>query len=455
MIKLDLTNALKEEELLGLSELTIGSHRKLHEKTGKGAEMLGWLDWPLNYDKEEFGKIKESAQFIKDNCEIFLVIGIGGSYLGARAGIEMLSHSFNGFLSKEKRKAPIILFAGINLSSSYHHDLLEIIEDKDICVNVVSKSGTTTEPAVAFRFIRELMEKKYGNDGAAKRIFATTDKRKGTLKKLADEKGYTTFVVPDDMGGRYSVLSAVGMLPIAAAGIDIDEVMQGAADAYLKYAEPNLAKNECYQYAAARYFMYKNMGKKIEILVNYEPKLHYFAEWWKQLFGESEGKEGKGIFPTAVDFTTDLHSLGQLIQQGERNIFETVLNVLNPAKDMELPYDPQNSDGLNFLAGKTLNYINTKAFEGTLVAHTDAGVPNIVITLEEISPYCFGEMVYFFEKACGMSGYHLDVNPFDQPGVEAYKNNMYALLGKPGYEELKNELEMRLKNDERYYIEEK
>ena len=420
------------------------AHDMLHNKTGAGNDFLGWVDLPLNYDKEEFARIKKSAEKIKSDSDVLVVIGIGGSYLGARAAIEMLSHSFYNMLSKDKRKTPEIYFVGNNISSTYVTDLLELIEGKEVSVNVISKSGTTTEPAVAFRIFKEYLETKYGKDEAKNRIYATTDKERGALKKLADEEGYESFVIPDDVGGRFSVLTAVGLLPIAVCGADIDKIMQGALDAYNLYKDFDFKNNDCYRYAAARNALY-NKNKTIEIMVNYEPSLHFFTEWWKQLYGESEGKDQKGIFPAGVDFTTDLHSMGQYIQDGLRNLFETIIHVGKAKKSIVIKEDKDNVDGLNFLAGKEMDFVNNKAFEGTLLAHTDGGVPNLIIDVPELTEYYFGSMVYFFEKACGISGYLLAVNPFDQPGVESYKKNMFALLGKPGYEEQKSELEARLK----------
>ncbi|MBZ4646390.1 MAG: glucose-6-phosphate isomerase [Clostridia bacterium] len=445
-IAFDYSKALhfvKEHELSYMEEAIKLAHTMLHNKSGAGNDFLGWVDLPNAYDREEFSRIKAAAEKIKSDSDALVVIGIGGSYLGARAAIEMLGHSFYNFLPQSKRKTPAIYYAGNNISSTYLSDLLELLEDKDISVNVISKSGTTTEPAIAFRVFRELLEKKYGKDGARKRIYATTDKARGALKKLADEEGYETFVIPDDVGGRYSVLTAVGLLPIAVSGADIDKIMQGAADACSEYATVSLNENGCYQYAAIRNILYRK-GKTTELIVNYEPALHYFAEWWKQLYGESEGKDKKGIFPAAVDFSTDLHSMGQYIQEGLRNIFETVLNVENARKNIILTEDKENIDGLNFLAGKTMDFVNKKAFEGTLLAHTDGEIPNLVLNIPQLDEYYFGNMVYFFEKACGISGYLLGVNPFDQPGVEAYKKNMFALLGKPGFEKEKEILEKRL-----------
>ena len=445
-ISLDLSKLspyVSEHEISYMAEMVKSAHNTLHNKTGAGSDFLGWLDLPVNYDKEEFERIKKAAEKIRNDSDALIVIGIGGSYLGARAAIEMLNHSFYNMLSKEKRKSPLIFYVGNNISSTYMADLLDAIEGMDISVNVISKSGTTTEPALAFRIFKDYMEKKYGKEEAKGRIFATTDKAKGALKNLADTEGYETFVIPDDVGGRYSVLTAVGLLPIAVSGINIDEMMQGAADAREAYATADLASNDCYKYAAARNVLY-NKGKAIEILVNYEPALHYFSEWWKQLYGESEGKDNKGLYPASVDFSTDLHSMGQYIQEGRRNIFETVINTEKPRREVVVESSEENIDGLNFLAGKTMDFVNKKAFQGTLLAHNDGGVPNIVVNVPEISPYYFGYMVYFFEKACGISAYLLGINPFDQPGVEAYKKNMFALLGKPGYENLKAELESRL-----------
>ncbi len=433
-----------EQELVNMEAMVKCAHNTLINGTGAGNDFLGWLDLPVNYDKNEFERIKNAAEKIKKNSDALIVIGIGGSYLGPRAAIEMLNSNFYNVLGKNKRETPQVFFVGNNISSTYLADLLDAIEGLDISVNVISKSGTTTEPAIAFRVFKDYMEKKYGVDGAKERIFATTDKSKGALKSLADEMGYETFVIPDDVGGRFSVLTAVGLLPIAVAGISIDEMMQGAADAREAYATDDFMNNDCYKYAAMRNILY-NKGKDVEILVNYEPGLHYFNEWWKQLFGESEGKDQKGIFPAAVDFSTDLHSMGQFIQEGNRILFETVLNVEKAKREVSIEEVDGNLDGLNFLAGKTIDFVNKQAFNGTLLAHNDGGVPNMVLNIPELSPYYFGYMVYFFEKACGISGYLLGVNPFDQPGVEAYKKNMFALLGKPGFEELKAELEAKLK----------
>lgn len=442
----DLTKAssfLNEQEITNMKEIVEVAHKKLHEGTGAGNDFLGWINLPEEYDKEEFARIKDAAKKIQLNSEILVVIGIGGSYLGARAAIEMLSSNFHNSICQKHRKGPKIFYVGNNISSTYMHDLLQAIEGKDISVNIISKSGTTTEPAIAFRILKEYMEKKYGKEEARERIYATTDAKRGALKGLADKEGYETFVIPDSVGGRFSVLTAVGLLPIAAAGIDIDEMMAGANSGRVEYANPNLSENPCYQYAAARNALY-NKGKAVEILVNYEPNLHYFGEWWKQLYGESEGKDNKSLFPAAVDFSTDLHSMGQFIQQGKRNIIETVITVEKPRYEVTIEATEDNVDGLNFLAGKTMDFVNKKAFEGTLLAHNDGGVPNLLVSVPELSPFYFGKLVYFFEKAVGISGYILGVNPFDQPGVELYKKNMFALLGKPGYEDLKEDLEKRL-----------
>lgn len=445
-VKFDYSKALTfvgQHEIDYLTDSVRLAHEQLHNGTGAGSDYLGWIDLPSNYDKEEFARIQKAAEKIKSDSEVLIVIGIGGSYLGARAAIEMLSNSFYNIQSKEQRKTPQVLFAGNNISSTYVTHLLQLLEGRDWSINVISKSGTTTEPAIAFRIFRAALEKKYGKEEARKRIYATTDREKGALKKLSNEEGYESFIIPDDVGGRYSVLTAVGLLPIAAAGIDIAAMMQGAADASKEYSNPNLAENEAYQYAAARNALYRK-GKVTEILVNYEPSLHFVSEWWKQLFGESEGKDYKGIYPASVDFSTDLHSMGQFIQEGNRNIFETVIQVKEVAEQITIEHDEADLDGLNFLTGKTMDFVNKKAFEGTLLAHTDGQVPNLIVNVADMTPYSFGYLVYFFEKACGISGYLLGVNPFDQPGVEAYKKNMFALLGKPGFEKEKAELEARL-----------
>lgn len=445
-VQFDYSKALTfigQHEIDYMAESVRLAHEQLHNGTGTGSDYLGWIDLPTNYDKEEFARIQKAAEKIKSDSEVLIVIGIGGSYLGARAAIEALSHSFYNILPKEQRKTPQVLFAGNNISSTYVTHLLQLVEGRDWSINVISKSGTTTEPAIAFRVFRAALEKQYGKEEARKRIYATTDSEKGALKKLSSEEGYESFIIPDDVGGRYSVLTAVGLLPIAAAGINIESIMQGAADASKEYSNPNLAENEAYQYAAARNALYRK-GKATEILVNYEPSLHFVSEWWKQLFGESEGKDFKGIFPAAVDFSTDLHSMGQFIQEGNRNIFETVIQVREVAEHISIEHDDADLDGLNFLTGKTMDFVNKKAFEGTLLAHTDGQVPNFIVNIADMTPYTFGYLVYFFEKACGISGYLLGVNPFDQPGVEAYKKNMFALLGKPGFEKEKAELEARL-----------
>jgi len=431
------------KELDNMEEFVQAAHTMLHNKTGAGSDFLGWIDLPENYNKEEYVRIQKSAEKIRNDSDVLLVIGIGGSYLGARAALEMLNHSFQDIRTKEDRNAPHIIFVGHHLSSDYINDLFDILQDKDISINVISKSGTTTEPAIAFRIFRNYLEEKYGTEGAKKRIYATTDKEKGALKKSADEAGYETFVIPDDVGGRYSVLTAVGLLPIAVSGVSTDDMLQGAKDAMKELDEPVLKSNPAYQYAAIRNILY-NKGKVTELLINYSPKLTYFAEWWKQLFGESEGKDQKGIYPSSANFTTDLHSLGQYIQEGRRNIFETVLHVNRSQRNLTVDTEENNSDGLNYLAGKTVHEINDKAFQGTMLAHTDGNVPNLIVDVPELDAYTFGYLVYFFEKACAMSGYLLGVNPFDQPGVEAYKKNMFALLGKPGFEQEKEVLEKRL-----------
>ncbi|MDQ0255848.1 glucose-6-phosphate isomerase [Evansella vedderi] len=434
---------ISQHEVDYMGSLVTAAHEALHNGSGAGNDFLGWVDLPVNYDKEEFSRIKKASEKIKADSDILLVIGIGGSYLGARAAIEALQHSFYNVLDKESRQTPQVFFVGNNISSTYVKHLLEVIEGKDVSINVISKSGTTTEPAIAFRIFRDYLEKKYGVEEARNRIYATTDKEKGALKTLATDEGYESFVIPDDVGGRFSVLTAVGLLPIAVSGLDIDAMMQGAADAREAYSNPNLAENEAYQYAAVRNALY-NKGKTIELMVNYEPSLHFVSEWWKQLYGESEGKDGKGIYPASVDFSTDLHSMGQYVQDGRRELFETVLNVGKVAEEVTIEEAANDLDGLNYLAGKTMDFVNKKAFEGTLLAHLDGGVPNLIVNVPEMNEYHFGYLVYFFEKACAISGYLLGVNPFDQPGVEAYKKNMFALLGKPGFEEEKAKLEARL-----------
>ncbi len=432
-VKLDYKNSgITDKEIMKYKEKVIKIHNEFNENANDENAFLGWLHLPTNYDKKEFERIKKAAKRINKTSEIFVVIGIGGSYLGARAVIQSLTNTFYNVLDKKKRKAPQILYAGNNMSSDYLQDLIDYIGDKEISINVISKSGTTTEPAIAFRIFREILETKYGIEEARKRIYVTTDKQKGALRKLAEEEGYETFVIPDNIGGRYSVLTAVGLLPIATAGIDIEKLMKGAAYAEDKYSDGNLKYNDCYKYAVIRNILYK-LYKNTEILVNYEPKLHYFTEWWKQLFGESEGKDQLGIFPTGVDFTTDLHSMGQYIQQGRRNLFETVINVIEPKSDIIIKEDEDNIDGLNFLDGKTVSFVNKKAMEGTIEAHVEGDVPNILLNLDRLDEETIGHLIYFFEKACAMSGKILGVNPFDQPGVEAYKKKMFKLLGKPGY----------------------
>ncbi|MCI8388671.1 MAG: glucose-6-phosphate isomerase [Clostridiales bacterium] len=431
---------LAEEDIKGIEPTVKTAIAQVKAKNGLGSDFLGWVDLPVDYDKEEFARIKAAAAKIQKTCDILVVIGIGGSYLGARAAIEFVkSPSYN----EKKKDTPSVYFAGNNICSSALAELLEICEGKDICVNVISKSGTTTEPAVAFRIFRELLEEKYGEDGARERIFVTTDKARGTLKKFATDKGYETFVVPDDIGGRYSVLTAVGLLPIAAAGCDIDAMMKGAAAAREAYASDDIESNDAAKYAALRNLMYRK-GKTTEILVSYEHAMLMMNEWWKQLYGESEGKDNMGIYPSSVVFSTDLHSLGQYIQEGRRNLFETVVNIKKSNHTVVIPNDPNNIDGLNFLSGKELHSVNNAAMNATLLAHVDGGVPNIMLELDDRSEFSFGYMVYFFELACAISGYVLGVNPFNQPGVEAYKKNMYALLGKPGYEAEKAALEERM-----------
>lgn len=432
-ISLNLENSgITQKNIMEYKEQVENIHKDLHRRANDEKDFVGWLELPTNYDKEEFKRIKKSAKKIENESDILIVIGIGGSYLGARAVIETLTSSFNNILQNSQRKYPQILYVGNNLSPNYINELIEYIGDKDFSINVISKSGTTTEPAIAFRIFREILENKYGIDEARSRIYATTDKEKGALKTLAQNEGYEQFVVPDNVGGRYSVLTAVGLLPIATAGIDIDKLMEGARIAKERYDDSNLKYNECYKYAVARNILY-NSNKDIEILVNYEPKMHYFTEWWKQLFGESEGKDKKGIFPTGVENTTDLHSMGQYIQEGRRNLFETVISIEEPKSDITINPDDDNLDGLNYLAGKTLDYVNKKAMEGTIKAHVTGEVPNIMISMKQLDEENLGELIYFFEKACAMSGMILGVNPFNQPGVEEYKKNMFKLLEKPGY----------------------
>lgn len=436
-------NFFNEDELKQIKPYVELANEVLTSKTGAGNDFLGWVDLPETYDKDEFDRIKKAAEKIKNDSEVLVVIGIGGSYLGAKAAIEFLSHSFYNNLPKDKRKTPEIYFAGTNMSGVYLQHLIDVVGDRDFSVNVISKSGTTTEPAIAFRVFKKMLEEKYGKEEAAKRIYATTDKAKGALKTLATAEGYETFVVPDNVGGRFSVLTAVGLLPIAAAGIDIDDLMAGAKDAMNDFANKNMDENQALQYAAVRNILHRK-GKDLELMVNYEPRVHYLAEWWKQLFGESEGKEGKGLYPTSADFSADLHSLGQYIQQGQRLFFETVVSIGKPEVEFVIESDKENLDGLNFIAGKTLDYVNKKATDGVILAHVDGNVPNLGINIPEVTPYHLGYTFYFFEKACGVSGYLLGVNPFNQPGVEAYKKNMFALLGKPGYEEAGKELEKKL-----------
>ncbi len=410
----------------------------LNSKKGAGSDFLGWMDYPNRISKNEIEKIKQAAKKIQNDSEVLIVIGIGGSYLGAKAVITALTHTFHNELDQEKRKAPKIYFAGQNISPTYLKHLLDITKDKELSVNVISKSGTTTECAIAFRFFKNVLIEKYGKEKASQRIYVTTDAKRGALKTMADDEGYTSFVIPDDVGGRYSVHTPVGLLPIAAAGIDIDAFLSGAKDGILEFSKHDLS-NPCYQYAAIRNILY-NKGNLIEILVNYEPNLHYISEWWKQLFGESEGKDLKGIFPVSVNFSTDLHSMGQMIQEGKRNLFETIINVENLDVDLAIPGDKDDLDELNYLQGKGMNYVNQQAFKGTLFAHLDGHVPNLMINLPEISAYSIGKLIYFFEKSCALSGYVLGVNPFDQPGVESYKRNMFGLLKKPGFEEIGEEL---------------
>ena len=436
-IKVNFDNVdVTEKNIMKYAEEVEKIHDELHKKANDPKEFLGWMELPTNYDKKEFEKIKKSAKKIQDNSDVLVIIGIGGSYLGARAVIEALTHTFYAYLPKEQRKTPQILYVGNNLNPNYINDIIDLIGNRDFSINVISKSGTTTEPAIAFRIFREILENKYGLKEAQKRIFVTTDKKKGALKQLADTEKYTTFVIPDNIGGRYSVLTAVGLLPIAVAGIDITKLMNGARFAQEKYVDKSLKYNDCYKYAVIRNLLYKN-SKNIEILVSYEPKLHYMIEWWKQLFAESEGKDGKGIFPTGAEFTTDLHSIGQYIQEGRRNLFETVINIEKSKNDIEIKEDADNLDGLNYIAGKKLDYVNKKAMEGTISAHVDGGVPNIVINMSELNEETLGHLIYFFELAVAMSGNLIGVNPFNQPGVEKYKTNMFKLLKKPGYEDKK------------------
>ncbi len=435
-----LNDFITDGDYAAISDEIKAAHKTLHEKTGAGSDFLGWVDLPENYDKEEFARIQKAAEKICSDSEVLIVIGIGGSYLGARAAIEFCTSQNYNLLCKN---TPQIFFSGNSISSSSLRELVTLCEGRDFSVNVISKSGTTTEPAISFRIFRELLEKKYGKEEAAKRIYVTTDKEKGTLKALSDEEGYETFVVPDDVGGRYSVLTAVGLLPIAAAGIDIEKMMNGANDARKAFVSDDLHQNDCYKYAAIRNILYRK-GKSVEMMVAYEPDYTMMNEWFKQLFGESEGKGGKGLFPASAVFSTDLHSMGQFIQEGSRVMFETAVVFGKPKAETVIEPEESNADGLNFLAGKTMAYVNRKAFEGTVLAHVDGGVPNAVLEIDEMDAYNFGYLVYFLEKACAVSGYTLGVNPFDQPGVESYKRNMFALLGKPGYEEMTKALEARL-----------
>lgn len=445
-IQFDYTKASSffgSHELEYLQDQVTIADKTLRDGTGPGGDFTGWIEWPENYDKEEFDRIKATAKKIQNDSDVLVVIGIGGSYLGARAAIEFLNHSFYNVQTKEDRKTPQVFFAGNSISSTYLSDLIEVIGDRDFSINMISKSGTTTEPAIAFRVFKELLIKKYGKEEAGKRIYSTTDKERGAAKHEANVEGYETFVIPDDIGGRFTVLTAVGLLPIAVSGADIDALMAGAKDAQHAYASSDLTKNEAYQYAAVRNLLYRK-GKVTELLINYEPGMQYFSEWWKQLYGESEGKDQKGIFPASANFSTDLHSLGQYIQDGRRNIFETVIKVEQARKNLTIPELGEDLDGLKYLETKEIDFVNTKAFQGTLLAHTDGDVPNLLLTIPKMDEYTLGYMVYFFEIAVGVSGYLNGVNPFDQPGVEAYKDNMFALLGKPGYEELAEELNKRL-----------
>ncbi len=434
---------IKDHEVESMKKLAMDAKELLVSKSGAGNDFLGWIDLPVCYDKEEFARIKKAAAKIQGDSEVLLVIGIGGSYLGARAAIEFLRHSFYNTVSREIRKTPEIYFVGNSISSTYIRHLMDVIGDRDFSINMISKSGTTTEPAIAFRVFKEMMEKKYGKEEAAKRIYATTDKSRGSLKNLATEEGYESFVVPDDVGGRFSVLTAVGLLPIAVSGADIDQLMEGAQAGRKAALEAPFEENDALQYAALRNILLRK-GKMIEILANYEPCVHYVSEWWKQLYGESEGKDQRGIFPASVDLTTDLHSMGQFIQDGARIMFETVINIETSREEIILQKEPVDLDGLNYLAGKSVDFVNKSAMNGTILAHTDGQVPNLMVKVPEVSEYFLGQLFYFFEFACGVSGYLLGVNPFNQPGVESYKKNMFALLGKPGYEQQREELLKRL-----------
>ena len=434
---------VRAEELENMKSAVMCAKDVLVGKTGAGNDFLGWIDLPVDYDKEEFARIKKAAEKIQNDSDVLLVVGIGGSYLGARAAIEFLSHSFYNVLPKGKRKTPEIYFVGNSISSKYIQDLKDVLEGKDFSVNIISKSGTTTEPAIAFRVFKKMLIEKYGKEEANKRIYATTDRAKGALKNLANEEGYESFVVPDDVGGRFSVLTAVGLLPIAVSGADIDKLMEGAANGRRKALELPYEENGALLYAAVRNILLRK-GKQVEIAANYEPSLHYVSEWWKQLYGESEGKDQRGIFPAAVDLTTDLHSMGQFIQDGAKIMFETVLNVESSPAEVFLEEEDVDTDGMNYLAGKSVDFVNKSAMNGTILAHTDGNVPNLMVNIPEQNEFCLGELFYFFEFACGISGYLLGVNPFNQPGVESYKRNMFALLGKPGYEEAREELLKRL-----------
>ncbi len=434
---------ISEHEIESMKKIAENAKAELLGREGAGNDFLGWIDLPVDYDKEEFARIKNAAKKIQGDSEVLLVIGIGGSYLGARAAIEFLRHNFYNMVSKEVRKTPEIYYVGNSISSTYLKHLMDVIGERDFSVNIISKSGTTTEPAIAFRIFKEMLEKKYGKEEAAKRIYATTDKARGALKNLATEEGYETFVVPDDVGGRFSVLTAVGLLPIAVSGADIDKLMEGAADARENALNAPYEENDAVLYAAIRNILHRK-GKAVEILANYEPSLHYVSEWWKQLYGESEGKDQKGIFPASVDLTTDLHSMGQFIQDGSRILYETVLNVEESAEELIIQEEPVDLDGLNYLKGKTVDFVNKSAMNGTMLAHTDGNVPNLVVNIPKQDEFTLGQLFYFFEFACGVSGYILGVNPFNQPGVESYKKNMFALLGKPGYEKEREELLKRL-----------
>lgn len=451
MLKLNLDNTaafLREHERTNLIPQLELADRMLQKQEGPGGEFLGWVNLPENFDQDEYKRITAAAKRIRETADVLVVVGIGGSYLGSRAVIEALADNFSLGLTRDQRKGPAVVFAGYNLSGSYHADLFDFLADKDVVVNVISKSGTTTEPAVAFRMFKQYIEERYGREEAKLRIYVTTDKEKGALKTLADREGYESFVVPDDVGGRFSVLTAVGLLPIAVAGVAIDELMAGARAAMQDMSVTDLATNPAWQYAATRNSLLRR-GYAIEIMVSYEPQMHFFSEWWKQLYGESEGKDGRGLFPAAVDLTADLHSMGQFIQDGTRNLFETVIRAEAPRRALTVPHDPENLDGLNFLSDLDLADVNNQAIDGTTLAHVDGGVPNLAITVARFDAYHLGYLIYFFEYACGLSGHLNAVNPFDQPGVEGYKKNMFALLGKPGFEDLKAELEARLKKEEK------